>query len=173
MNPCPSVLETAALPTELFSFIMNYYKYYLELRNRTFILFVTWLLTILVCYWYKETILFFVLNSANFFSKTVLTNYFIFTDLTEIFYVYLKLIVFVSNQMLLFSFFYHFFMFFSLGLYVLEYSRLKTLIQIFSISFLVSLLILNRILLPLSWEFFLTFQNNNILNPIPFFLKLN
>mgnify|MGYP003449326516 FL=1 len=115
---------------------MNYYVYYLEIKNRIILLFITWLFTIFVCYLYKEVILFFILNSTHVFvfTSTIenqnLSHYFIFTDVTEIFYVYLNLILFISNQIFFFSFFYHFLMFLSPGLYKFEHNNLYFLIRI-------------------------------------------
>jgi hypothetical protein len=77
---------------------MNYYVYYLEIKNRIILLIVTWLFTLFMCYLYKEVILFFILTSTHFFQSTFENqtefNYFIFTDVTEIFYVYIDLVVF-------------------------------------------------------------------------------
>ena len=80
---------------------MNYYKYYLEIKNRIILLFVTWLFTLFMCYLYKEVLLFFILNSTHFFQSTFENqreyNYFIFTDVTEVFYVYIDLVLFMPS----------------------------------------------------------------------------
>ena len=150
---------------------MDYYKYYIEIRNRAIFLFLTWIFTIIISYYYKEIILFFVLNSVDLLNNLVYTKYFIFTDLTEIFYVYIILVFFVSNQVLFFTTLYHIFMFLSLGLYHFEYSRLKAFIKLSIISFLIAIVILNKLILPLSWEFFLNFQDQDYFKPIPFFFE--
>jgi sec-independent protein translocase protein TatC len=153
---------------------ISYYVYYLEIRNRIILLFLTWLFTAFICYLYKEVILFFILNSTNVVESTmdypVASNYFIFTDVTEIFYVYIKLILFISNQIVLFNFFYHFLMFLSSGLYRFEYNNLYFFIKISFFIFILSIVLLNVVLMPLSWDFFLNFQNNNF-KPIPFFFE--
>nr|YP_010377367.1 Sec-independent protein translocase component TatC [Nitzschia dissipata]QYB23054.1 Sec-independent protein translocase component TatC [Nitzschia dissipata] len=153
---------------------MNYYVYYLEIRNRIILLMVTWLFTAFICYLYKEVILFFILNSTNVCQlnpeNQVVSNYFIFTDVTEIFYVYIDLILFLSNQIVLFSFFYHFLMFLSPGLYKFEYYNLYLLMKISFLIFIVSVILLNIFLMPLSWNFFLNFQDNNFTS-IPFFFE--
>ena len=151
---------------------MNYYIYYLEIKNRTILVLITGLFAALVCYLYKEAILFFVLNSTHVFKSTLenknLLNYFIFTDVTELFYVYFDLVIFVSNQIIFFSFFYHFLMFLSPGLYKSEYHNLYFLARISFFIFMISILILNCFLMPLSWQFFLNFHN---FNSIPFFFE--
>lgn len=153
---------------------MNYYKYYLEIKNRIILLFVTWLFTLFMCYLYKEVLLFFILNSTHFFQSTFENqreyNYFIFTDVTEVFYVYIDLVLFISNQVILFSFFYHFLMFLSPSLYKFEYNNLYFFIRISFFMFSVSIVVLNVFLLPLSWNFFLNFQKND-LNLIPVFFE--
>ena len=166
------VLETIALPTELFSYIyMNYYIYFLEIKNRIFLLLLTWVSSFIICYCYKEVIFFLILSLTQYIS---LNSYyemnFIFTNVTEIFYVYIKLIIFIANQTLLFALFYHLLMFLSSGLYKSEYENLKFFIKIFIMSFFVSFLFLNILLMPFTWDFFLKFQNQD-LKLIPFFFE--
>ena len=150
---------------------MNYYIYILEIRNRLFLLLLTWLFTIFICYFYKEIILFYVMNSTNSVKiDSVSLDYFIFTDVTEIFQIYMKLIFFISNQVILFIFFYHFLIFLSSGLYTFEYKKLYFFIRLLIISCAMSILFLNIFVMPLSWDFFLNFQGNNF-KPIPFFFE--
>ena len=75
-----------------------YYRYYVELKNRCFLLLTCWVFTLLICYLYKEILLFILVNSNNYTEQ-----YFIFTDIGEIFYVYLQLIFFISNTSLNFA----------------------------------------------------------------------
>jgi sec-independent protein translocase protein TatC len=153
---------------------MNYYLYYLEIKNRIIILIMTWLFTLFTCYFYKEVILFFILNSTSFFQSPFENqteyNYFIFTDVTEIFYVYIDLILFISNQVVLFNFFYHFLMFLSPSLYKSEYNNLYFFIRISFLIYILSVIAVNVFLLPLSWNFFLNFQSNDF-NLIPIFFE--
>jgi Sec-independent protein secretion pathway component TatC len=110
---------------------MNYYIYISEIKNRIFLLFLTWISTIFACYFYKEIILFYILNSTNGnkIEYTVM-NYFIFTDVTEIFQIYMQLIFFISNQIILIYFFYHYLIFLSSGLYTFEYKKLYLFLQL-------------------------------------------
>ena len=148
---------------------MNFLKYSTEIRNRLLLLVLSWVLSITVCYYYKEIIFFFILNLINSIDTIYEIN-FIFTNITEVFYVYLKLIFFISNQIFLFSLLYHIFIFFSLGLYRSEYENLKFFSRFFMVLFFLSLLILNFILMPLSWSFFLKFQNQD-LQLVPFYFE--
>lgn len=150
---------------------MNYYIYYLEIRNRIILILLTWVLSIIVCYYYKEIIFFFILNFTQ--SINLHVNYdinFIFTNVTEIFYVYLKLIFFISNQTVLFSLFYHVLIFLASGLYRFEYENLKFFMKILLFSFIISFLFLNTLLVPLTWDFFLKFQSQDF-KLIPFFFE--
>jgi len=85
-------------------------------------------------------------------------QYFIFTDISEIFYVYLQLTFFVSNQITLLMLLYHSIIFLSSGLYKSEYEKLQFAFQVYTLSWVCSILLLNKIIIPVSWDFFLSFQ---------------
>lgn len=154
----------------------NYSKYYKEIKNRALLIVFTWLLCLSTCYYYKETLLFILVNSSGSFSELMDKPYFIFTNITEIFYVYLQLILFVSNQMTVTATAYHIFMFLALGLYEYEFIRLKLAFQTFILTWLFSSFLLFNLIVPSSWSFFLSFQENvNNFQLIDFFFeaKLN
>ena len=141
------------------------YKYYLEIKNRFLLMFLTWISTIFVCYIYKEILLFFCLTKVDSLSNSNnVIFYFIFTDVKEVFSVYLQLVFFVSNQVLIFYLIFHSLSFISLGLYQFEYRYLKIMFYSGIFFFLFSFVLLNKVLLPISWNFFLSFQSfHNIL----------
>ena len=135
---------------------------------------ITWFFSVFICYCYKETILFKIIQSThNISMSNTLTHYFIFTDVSEIFYVYLKLIIFVSNQILLLVFFYHLLMFLSFGLYTKEYLRFRNFLIFFLVSLIISFLFLFNVLLPFTWNFFVHFyeNNNSSVNFVSFFFE--
>ena len=138
--------------------MISYYKYYLEVKNRFFLLFITWICVSVICYLYKEAILFSLINSNHYFYILNKEPYFIFTDISEIFYVYLQLTFFISNQISIIMLFYHTLLFLSSGLYSFEYKRLQFAFKIFIFSWLSSILLLNKLIIPFSWAFFLSFQ---------------
>ena len=149
-----------------------YYKYYIELKNRTFLLFYTWFSVLITGYYYKETILFLLINPSNYFNTLSKNPYFIFTNVSEIFYVYLELTFFIANQIMIVMLFYHVLMFLALGLYSFEFNRLRTIFQIFILSWLFSVILLYKFLIPYTWTFFLSFQqNNNDTQLISFFFE--
>jgi sec-independent protein translocase protein TatC len=131
---------------------MIVYSYFLnEIKNRLFLLFLTGLSVLITSYLYKEVLLFFICSNSQFS--------FIYTSITEVFSIYVSLISFITNQVFLVFFFFHFVIFLAPGLYDKEYFQVK-LIFYLNISLLVFLaFFFNVILFPLSCEFFLSFQH--------------
>jgi sec-independent protein translocase protein TatC len=152
----------------------NYYKYYTEIKNRLFLLLVSWLLCFNVCYYHKEIILFVLINSNSSFLEFSSVNnkpYFIITNITEVFYVYFEIIVFVSNQVAVFILIYQGFMFLSSGLYQFEFTKLKLLLQLLFTACIFSIILLIKFIIPLSWKFFLNFQENSTNQTVFFFFE--
>ena len=150
------------------------FLYYIkEIRNRSYFLIITWISTIFISYSYKEKILFLCLKPNLQYFKTD-SFYFIFTDLTEIFTTYLELCYFVTNQFFLIKLIYHLIIFISPGLYKFEYKKLTNLILLNFFFFGIFFLILNNILLPLCWNFFLSFKDTTMYSVNFFFeAKIN
>jgi sec-independent protein translocase protein TatC len=136
------------------------FKYLLEIKYRVFFILINLLITIFTSYLYKEVLLFLVLkpHNTNYNSPNFFLSYFIFTDITEIFSVYFKLIYFISLQVLLIYAVYHLFIFFSYAMFKKEYSFQKSFLVLCLLTWIFSLLLLKFILLPLSWNFFYSFQ---------------
>ena len=152
----------------------NYIKYYKEIKNRFMLVLFAWLFCLSICYCYKETILFILVNSNNSFLELGNKPYFIFTNVTEIFYVYLELLLFISNQIAIIILLYQILMFLSLGLYQFEFIKLKLTFQIFIISWILSSILLFKLIVPFSWNFFLSFQESSTnTQSISLFLKLS
>ena len=136
-----------------------YYKYYLEIRNRTVLTITNWIFVTTTCYYYKEILLFLLVNlNGNFLSTNSTQYYFIFTNISELFSVYLDLIFFISNQTTIFFLIYHSVLFISSGLYKSEYKKLIYIFKIFLFSWFAAVFIFNSIILPTSIKFFLGFQ---------------
>lgn len=132
-------------------------KYFSEIKNRFFLLSITYLTVILTVYFYKEIIIFLIIQSKSKFDLNNL-DYFIFTDVTEIFSVYIKLILFSSTQIITVFFLYHLILFFIPALFKKEYFFIKFFFKLFFLVWIISSLIAIKILIPLSWNFFLSFQ---------------
>lgn len=152
--------------------INYYYKYYLEIKNRFFLVILSWIFTTGICYLYKDSLLFLLINSANTLKNSQTQPYFIFTDISEIFYVYINVIFFISNQISLFLLLYHLLIFLSLGLYKTELIKFKFLFKTFIITWFFSTILFYNFLIPFSWEFFLNFQQTGTIDqPISLFFE--
>jgi sec-independent protein translocase protein TatC len=138
----------------------NYQKYYKEIKNRFILTFFAWIFCLSTCYYYKETILFIVINSNSLLLDSGEKPYFIFTNITEVFYVYLKLVLFISNQITITILTYQILMFLSLGLYQFELKKVKSLFQIFLLTSITAAFLLFNFIIPFTWKFFLSFQDS-------------
>ena len=149
-----------------------YYKYYLELKNRILLLLFTWTSLLIVCYYLKEPLLFTFINSNKYYKDVSNMPYFIFTNVDEIFYVYLRLTIFIANQITFLMLLYQSLMFLTLGLYHSEYIQLKSVLKIFITTWLCSIILLKKVVVPFSWDFFLSFQKaSDHLQPASFFFE--
>lgn len=133
-----------------------FYNYFTEIKFRIFLLFITSFFIILACYIYKEVLLSIAVSSYTTISKS---SYFIFTDVVEVFNVYIRLILFVTNQVLFFYIFYNIFMFLAPGFTKTEYRFCIILFSTSTSLFTLSLVVFYKLLLPFSWKFFLSFKN--------------
>ena len=136
-----------------------YKKYFSELKNRFYLLFLTCFSFMIIGYYYKKVLLFLLLEPNIY--KTNSQNYFIFTNVTEIFSVYLKSTFFFSFQIFLLFLYYHIRSFILPSLFIIEYLYLKYISNLILIIWVWSILIFNYFLMPLIWEFFLSFNNNS------------
>lgn len=134
--------------------------YLLEIKNRLILTFLTWLSIITVSYLYKETLLFLILQQNRLFESgnNPHSFYFIFTNVTEIFSVYIQLIIFLSTQIVSIYFIYHCFNFLSLALFKWEYSIVAFFFKVSFFIWCLSVILTNYALIPLTWDFFFSFQ---------------
>nr|YP_009317747.1 SecY-independent transporter protein [Navicula ramosissima]AOY40393.1 SecY-independent transporter protein [Navicula ramosissima] len=132
-------------------------RYYTEIKSRALLLTISGILILLVGYTFKEVLLSIVVNLYNGSSSKL--SYFIFTDVVEIFNVYVVLIFFVWKQILSFQVVYHFLVFLIPGLTKSEYKYLLLFFSISSGLFLLSVILFKKILFPFSWNFFLSFNS--------------
>jgi sec-independent protein translocase protein TatC len=132
--------------------------YFLEVRNRIGLTFLSWSLTALICYCYKETLLFVFVKPLIKVYPNVFDS-FIATDLTEIFSSYLFISFFVSNQLTLFFFVNHVVSFLSSALYDWEYKKLRSLVIFSFLLWLLNIIVLNSFMFSSVFNFFLSFQD--------------
>ena len=125
LNPWPLVLETTVLPLNYSPFLVKMFtNYFLEIKNRLFLVGFLWVTVFITCYHYKEVILFLLIyNNSKLYSLNDV--YFIFTNITDLFSMYFSLSYFVSNQIFVLVFSYHIVVFLSPGLFKFEYDLIK------------------------------------------------
>jgi sec-independent protein translocase protein TatC len=137
---------------------MSYYLYYSELKNRLFLVLLTWSSVNIVCFAYKELLIFSIIDITDYTGFLKTNPYFVFSNVTDLFNAYIQLSFFVSNQVCFFFIFYQLFLFVAPGLYVFEYKNFIFVIQILFFGWIFSVLVLNYVILPISWTFFLSFN---------------
>ena len=133
-------------------------KYFLEIKNRIFLLLITVFSTLFISYFYKETLLFLITQPERLIPKNSSTFYFIFTNVTDVLSVYIQVVVFISFQAFLLFAFYHGFVFFSQAMFKSEYWFLLSFLKVSVTVWAVSAVISNFLLVPITWDFFFNFQ---------------
>nr|QDA21762.1 Sec-Y independent transporter protein [Proschkinia sp. SZCZR1824] len=141
-------------------------NYFFELKNRLLLLLITFFSVFFTSYFYKEILLFL------FFESELLTDYFIFTDVSEIFLVYLELCGFFSVHFTLMAASYQIFNFSTYGLFISEYKYLKLVFKVAFILWCLSLILSKLILIPMMFKFFFNFKTFSLLN-VHFEARLN
>lgn len=140
-------------------------RYYTEVKYRILLLVISGSLIFLVSYVFKEVLLSVVVNSYVTLPKSEV-SYFIFTDVVEVFNVYVCLIFFVGKQVMIIHIFYHLLVFVSPGLTRSEYSFFILIFLKSSFLFLLSIVLFKKFLFPFSWNFFLSFKDLVVLKSL-------
>ena len=84
--------------------------------------------------------------------------YFIFTDITELFSVYFKLVLFILIQVTMWYLFYHFFSFLGPAFYFQEFKFISFFFNSVTFFWIVAGFLSSYVLIPFGLNFFLTFQ---------------
>nr|QYC61958.1 Sec-independent protein translocase component TatC [Guinardia striata] len=149
-------------------------RYSTEIINRTLIIITSWSLYLGISYYYKQTILYIIIKpSLNQVKQK--TIYFIYTNIHELFYTYLTLIISVANTLSAVIIIFNIYNFLKPSLYKTELLYAKKISQSLIFIWSLSLLLLYLIILPLSWNFFIKLQESINKSYINFFFeaKLN
>lgn len=132
-------------------------KYLLEVKNRFLLILIGILSALCVSYYCKNVLLFCLIKPHNV--KTSLSfNYFIFTNVTDLVFIYLKLIYFFISQITLLMFIYHLFAFLNTTFSKQEYYFTIYFLKFFLVIWVSGIFLSKYIFIPYSWEFFLSFQ---------------
>lgn len=146
--------------------------YLIEIKNRVIILIFSSTFTLMAAYFYKRELLFltvaqFTDDGLNY--KNFNFFYIIFTDVKEIFSVYISMITYITGQVMIIFFFYHMFVFVVPTLRHKEYNIIKKIYCCAIITVFISIIISILIIVPLTWEFFLGFQGETFKKPLNWF----
>ena len=132
-------------------------KYFIEIKNRGFLIILSWLVLALVSYLNKETLLFLLIKPL--ISKNI-DFYFISTNVVDVFNTYIDLVYFFSFQLTLIFSLYQLIVFLLPALYNSERYKIKTIAWVSLIFWLISLFVINTFTLPVCWDFFSSFQTS-------------
>jgi sec-independent protein translocase protein TatC len=77
------------------------YHYFLELQNRVLYLLVFFFLIFTLNYYYKEALFYFLVKPVFFSASKELSYYFIYTNITEVFFTYFKISVLIAFYVLI------------------------------------------------------------------------
>jgi len=144
--------------------------YFIELKNRVFLIIISFIISILFSYSYKETLLYVYIKPSFIYTKMNKIVYFIYTDVSELFYTYLKIIQIISLPITSFFLLYQLIKFISPGLYKNEYNYIKRYVIIWLVLYFVFVIITYKYILTIIWNFFFFFENK-ITTEIQFFFE--
>lgn len=137
---------------------MIYYNYLIEIKNRTVLILLSFIVSFFMSYYYKEIILF-LITKPNL--KILKNFYFITTNITDMLYIYLKLSYFISFQSIAVVFVYHIFVFLSPGLYFKEYNKIKFGTVLIINNFIFINYVYSNYLFPSIWFFLINYHQSH------------
>jgi sec-independent protein translocase protein TatC len=114
-------------------------KYINEAKKRILLLIIHFIVFFLTSFIYKEFLLF-IFIKPYIFSNINSTQYFITTGITELFYAYIKIIIYINIIFSTFLTFYHFILFIKPGFYyseILKINKLKKLLVVITIVYII------------------------------------
>lgn len=138
----------------------SFFEHFAELRKRVIFCFLFFCVIFGLCYYFKESIYRFLLSPLIEVTKDNDDFSLIYTDLTEAFFVYLKVAIMSA---FLFSspvFIWQFYMFLAPGLYKSERAVLLPYLIATPVLFTTGATIVYYYIFPLAWKFFITFENS-------------
>jgi len=131
-------------------------KYFIEFKNRFFLIIFSCVLSTFAGYTYKEVIIFFISQSSMLSLKNF--NYFIFTNVTEILYTHLQILTFMEAQIFLIYSMYNLIIFLCPALFKNEYLFAVFSLKLSFFVWLVTSLCFNFYMTPTTVSFFFSFQ---------------
>jgi len=136
--------------------------YFLEIRNRFVFIAFAWILTFVICYWYKETLLFLFSKPLVGVYTEELNKYFIATGLTELFSSYMLISFFISNQLTMVFAISQVVIFVTPALYSYESKKVRHFFFFSFLLWLLNIVFLNSFMFSHVFNFFLSFQGTPV-----------
>jgi sec-independent protein translocase protein TatC len=143
----------------------------LEIKYRFFFSLITWSFLMVNCYYFKETLLY-VFMRFSFKSNNTNLSYFLTTDVAEVFIAYIQLSSYIANQITMLFLWWHSFLFLSAGLYEFEYVYWRNIIVVTLVCWAACIFMLNSFIFPISWDFFVRFQEYLLFQNLTFHFEV-
>lgn len=140
-------------------------EHLLELKQRILVVFVSFIIAVIMCYYFSNYIYNFLLKPLIDLSQTT-NRKVIYTGLTEAFFTYLKLSVFSGFMIILPIITFEIYQFIKPGLYKTEKKLAVLMLTISPLLFWLGAGFVFYVVIPKAWHFFLSFENNNLSMPI-------
>jgi sec-independent protein translocase protein TatC len=134
-------------------------KFFSELKVRLIIVVLSWFIAAIISYLNKEVLLFIIIKPV-LISTNMDSFYFIATNLTDVFSVYLKVVYLIANQITIFFLLWQGFCYITPALFYFEYKKLRFTLFLGLGLLCASIFLLNIYILPFCWQFFSSFQEN-------------
>lgn len=126
------------------------------------------ILTTIVCYWYIHPLLYFL---SEYLLMHMKSNKFFFSDLTNIFYLYIELSIYIALIITFPFIILNFFQYFMSGWYLDEYQKNVKIFFFFLFWYLFGFFLSYKIFLPALLQFCLEFEQQNVYIPLYFEAK--
>ncbi|QKX02961.1 twin-arginine translocase subunit TatC [Wolbachia endosymbiont of Litomosoides sigmodontis] len=138
----------------------SFYEHLAELRKRVIFCFLFFLIIFGFCYYFKENIYYFLLTPLIEITKDSNDFSLIYTDLTEAFFVYLRVAIMSAFLFSFPVFAWQFYMFLAPGLYKRERAVLLPYLIATPILFITGAAVVYYHIFPLAWKFFIAFEHS-------------
>ncbi|MBV0899674.1 MAG: twin-arginine translocase subunit TatC [Wolbachia endosymbiont of Fragariocoptes setiger] len=139
----------------------SFYEHFAELRKRIIFCFFSFCISLCICYSFKENIYRFLLLPLIEVTRGNNDFSLIYTDLTEAFFVYLRVAIMSSFLLSSPVFIWQFYMFLAPGLYKKEKRVLLPYLIATPVLFMLGAVVVYYYIFPLAWKFFITFENSS------------
>ena len=145
----------------------------IEIKNRLSYIAIGMFCSFILCYYFKQTLLYLCIKPIILLKQNSNFFYFIFTNLIEVFVTYWLILQGVCFHFFIYFFMIHFYLFIRPSLYNKENYYIKTSFFILTFLWLLLSLVFYNIILPYFWIFFSTLNSTstNDKKVIPLFFE--